>query len=73
MCSWQCLDVLPRLATADEGEVLLCRRAQRLNDQLQLVNVVLPRKQRFPLKELCQYAPHRPACIALGRQAAWAC
>jgi hypothetical protein len=57
---WQRADVCARLAAVDEGEVVLTGWAQRLDDQLQLVHVVLAREQRPPTQQLSQDAAHAP-------------
>ena len=53
LCLGQGLDVLLRLLTVDEREVAVRGGPQGLDDQLELVNVVLARKQRLPLQQFC--------------------
>lgn len=61
-------DVGARARGADEGQVLLGRRAERADDELQLVDVVAALEQRLALQQLRQDAAHRPARAGAGAQ-----
>mmetsp|Transcript_33334 Transcript_33334/g.99266 ORF Transcript_33334/g.99266 Transcript_33334/m.99266 type:complete len:427 (-) Transcript_33334:1908-3188(-) len=56
----QCADVGARLVAGDECEVVLRRGAERLDDELELVHIVLARQQRAPPEQLRHDAADRP-------------
>jgi hypothetical protein len=49
------------LGDADELQVFIRGRAQGLDDELQLMDVVFAREERLPVQQLRQDAAHRPA------------
>ena len=59
--SRQSLDEGTPLGDADELQILITRRSQGLDDELQLVDVVLAREERLSIEQLCKNAAHRPA------------
>lgn len=50
---WQCLDILLCLLAVDKGQVAVRGRPQCLDDQLELIYVVLARKQGLALQQFC--------------------
>ena len=50
----------PRLLALNEIELLIRRRAAHVRDEAELVNVVLPREERFPQVELSDDATNGP-------------
>ena len=59
--SGQSLDEGTPLGDADELQILITRRSQGLDDELELVDIVLAREERLSVEQLRKNAAHRPA------------